>query len=178
MAQCSIHESFVPKIEYPDQHFLNAAAGWLELGVPEEAAAELGHISPKAANHPDALELHWRLHAARNAWEEALGVAEAVTRVAPDRPSGWIHQSYSLHELKRTGEAKAVLVPVANKFPKEFVIPYNLACYACALGELEKARNWLLRALKIKGKEGREEFKRMALADPDLTPIRDYILSL
>jgi Flp pilus assembly protein TadD len=168
----------VPKIEYPDKHYLNAAAGWLELSVPDEAEAELAKISAKAARHPDALELQWRLHAARNAWEEALETAEAVTRAAPDRPSGWIHQSYSLHELRRTSEAKEVLVPVANKFPKEFVIPYNLACYACALGDLEDAQSWLQRALKIKGKEGREEFKRMALADPDLIPIRDYILSL
>jgi Flp pilus assembly protein TadD len=168
----------VATLEYPDRHYLHAAAGWLELGVADEAAVELSQISRAASGHPDVLELHWRLHAAKNAWESALDVAKAVTLVAPERPSGWIHQSYSLHELKRTDEAKAVLSPMANKFPKEFVIPYNLACYACALGELHNAQTWLHRALKIKGKEGREEFKQMALADPDLAAIREYILEL
>lgn len=165
-------------LEYPDRHYLQAAAGWLELGNPDEAAAELRQISSRVAEHPDVLELHWRLHAARHDWSEALDVARAVTRVDPDRPSGWIHQSYSLHELKRTDEARAVLEPIADRFPHEFVIPYNLACYGCALGQLPFAKEWLQRALRIKGKEGKEEFKRMCLSDPDLHPIRDFILSL
>ena len=34
---------------------------------------------------------------------------------------------------------------------------------ACQLGQLEVARNWLARAIKIKAK-----YKQMALVDPDL----------
>jgi Flp pilus assembly protein TadD len=165
-------------VEYPDRHFVQAAAGWLELGNPTEAAVELNQVSQKHARHPDVLEIRWRLCAAKLDWKEALEVAQAVTQVAPERPSGWIHQSYSLHELKRTNEARDVLSPLAKKFPKEFIIPYNLACYACATGDLQDAQTWLLRALKIKGKEGREEFRRMALEDPDLHLLRDFIRTL
>jgi len=168
----------VVPVEYPDRHFVQAAAGWLELGNPSEAAAELNQLSPRFARHPDVLEIRWRLCAAEHAWVEALEVAQAVTQVAPDRPSGWIHQSYCLHELKRTSEARDVLRPLAKKFPKEFIIPYNLACYACATGDLQEARRWLLRAMKIKGKDSREEFRRMALEDPDLHLLQDYIRTL
>lgn len=162
-------------VDYPDRHYLQAAAGWLELGDSAEAARELRHISREAAGHPDVLELRWRLYAAQDAWDAALDVARAVTKAAPDRPSGWIHQSYCLHELKRTDEAWELLGPLARRFPDEFVIPYNLACYACALGEMQAAREWFQRAVKIKGKE---ELKRMALEDPDLLPLREYITAL
>ena len=48
----------------------------------------------------------------------------------PDEPVGWIHRSYVLHEQKRTREAWDLLLPAAKKFPEDFTIPYNLACYA------------------------------------------------
>ena len=60
------------------------------------------------------------------------------------------------------------LLPAAEKFPKEPVIPYNLACYACQLQKLEDARSWLKRAIEIGGKE---RMKEMALEDPDLQPL-------
>ena len=44
-----------------------------------------------------------------------------------------------MHELKRTKEAQDVLVPVLDKFPDEYLIQYNLACYCCQLGELKEA---------------------------------------
>ncbi len=60
--------------------------------------------------------------------------------MAPDEPPGWIHRSFGLHELGRTSEAEQLLLPAATKFPNEPIIPYNLACYACRLGNIEVAR--------------------------------------
>jgi tetratricopeptide (TPR) repeat protein len=165
----------VAPLDFPDRHHAQAAEGWLELGDSAEAARELRHLSKVASSHPDVLELRWRLYASQGAWDAALDVARAVTNVAPERPSGWIHQSYSLHELERTEEAWDLLRPVAEKFPMESIIPYNLACYACRLGELQRARDWLQRALRLFEKS---EFKRMALGDPDLVALRDYIETL
>ena len=128
-----------------------------------------------AQSHPDVLELRWRLYAAQGSWEAALDVARAVTRTAPGRASGWIHKSYTLHELKRTEEAWNTLLPMASKFPKESIIPYNLACYACQMGAYQQAREWILRAVKLRPKE---ELKRMALGDPDLEKLRAYIETL
>jgi len=36
-----------------------------------------------------------------------------------------------------------------SKFPKEAIIKYNLACYCCQLGEIEKAKNYLKNAFEI-----------------------------
>lgn len=162
----------VEGIGYPDRHHVSAAEGWLELGDSLEAARELRRVSNPALGHPDVLDIRWRLHAARGQWDSALDVAKLVTTVAPDRPSGWIHQSYCLHEMKRTAEAMHLLLPVADQFPEEGIIAYNLACYACQLGDLAGAKIWLQRASKAKGKM---PLKEMAEQDPDLAPLMEFI---
>lgn len=65
-----------------------------------------------------------------------------------------------------------VCTPVVDKFPGEWVISYNLACYACQLGDLKAARQWLRKAIELAGKK---EVKLMALDDPDLEPLRNEI---
>ncbi len=164
----------VQPLEPPDVHFLRAAHGWLDLGNPAEAAAELARISPDRALHPDVLEARWRICAAERSWEQALAVARELVQVAPDDPTGWVDQSYALHELKRTAEARAVLLPQVRAFPRVSIIPYNLACYACQLGDLDEARRWLQRARNLRSKE---EIQRLALRDPDLQPLWDEIRS-
>lgn len=163
------------KLETPDTHYLNAAIGWIELGNPDEAIAELEMIAQENRNHPHALEVRWRIHAAAKNWTEALNAARKFLEVAPDSPIGWINQSYSLHELKRTQEALEALLQAATKFPTASIIPYNLACYACQLGQLEVARQCLAVAVELKSKD---EIKAMALADLDLKPLWDFVHAL
>jgi hypothetical protein len=45
---------------------------------------------------------------------------------------------------------------------------YNLACYACQLGNLKEARQWLEKAFAIGDSK---QLKLMALDDPDLEPL-------
>jgi hypothetical protein len=75
---------------------------------------------------------------------------------------------YSLHELKRTKEAHAVLLPIADKFPDEYMISYNLACYACQLGNRKESLQWLGKAIDLAGKK---DIRLMALDDSDLEPL-------
>jgi tetratricopeptide (TPR) repeat protein len=77
-----------------------------------------------------------------------------------------------LHELKRTQEALDALLPAAAKFPKHWLIRYNLACYCSQLGRLQEAMQWLEKAIGLADKS---EVKAMALADPDLEPLRREI---
>lgn len=163
------------ELGFPDRHFVLAAEGWLELGNAAEAAQELTRVRRVARRHPDVLELNWRVLAQLGEWDLALGVAGAVVQVAPDRPSGWIHRSYTLHELKRTPEAWEALLPAAEQFPEEAIIAYNLACYACQLGDLDGAETWLSRAARLRG---REEIKSMGLQDPDLRPLAGFLQQL
>jgi predicted Zn-dependent protease len=159
----------------PDNHHLNAVMGWLELGNTDEARAELQRISPANRDHPYILEAEWRIHAEAKNWPQALAAARKLIEVAPDSPSGWINQSFSLHEMKRTQEAWNQLCPVAEKFSSVSTIAYNLACYACQLGNLTDAREWLRKAIGIRGKE---DIKQLAQADPDLRPLWEEIKGL
>jgi hypothetical protein len=88
----------------------------------------------------------------------------------PDRASGWLHQAYALRRVPEGGlqQAWEALLPAYEKFPQEATIPYNLSCYACQLGQLDDARQWLKRAVASGGKE---RIKHMALGDSDLEPL-------
>jgi tetratricopeptide (TPR) repeat protein len=162
-------------LEPPDSHYLNAASGWLELGNPVEAKRELAQVSSVCQAHPVALELRWQICAHEKNWAEALEAARLLIAVDGDNPSGWIHEAYSLHELKRTVEARDCLLPLVDRFPDFSTIPYNLACYTCQLGEFDQARIWLARAIRIRNKD---EIQRAALVDPDLKPMWEEIQKL
>lgn len=145
-----------------------AAEGWLDLGNGGEARTEWECLSDAVREHPAALEIRWRIEAREGRWQEALVSAERLLRLTEDHPVAWIHRSYALHELARTREAYDRLQPAAERFPAETTIPYNLACYACRMGDLEAARRWLTEASRRKS---RPAIQRLALADADLEPL-------
>jgi predicted Zn-dependent protease len=155
-------------LPWPDQHLLQAAQGWLEMGNVTEANEELERIAPALRAHPAVLALRWQVYAAARNWPACLDIATAITKLAPDSPTGWIHRSYTLHELRRTQEAWDNLSAVAAKLPDNPTIAYNLACYACQLGNIPRARELLARAIEL---DGTAETKLTALNDPDLSPL-------
>lgn len=156
-------------LEHPDSLHLKAAQGWLELGNHLEADKELDEITPELRKHPDVLEVRWQIYAKARKWEACVDIASAVVKLAPKRADGWIHRSFALHELERTREAFDKLLPVAGKFPKEWLIPYNLACYCAQLGRLDECREWFKKAMAI----DEHTVKRAAIDDPDLKPLWD-----
>jgi tetratricopeptide (TPR) repeat protein len=155
-------------LEHPDSIYLSAAQGWLELGNTAEAARELNQISLGACERPEVLQVRWQVAVKQLRWPEALAVAEAICRVAPQSAFGWIHRSYCLHELKRTQEAWDLLLPVADRFQEEWLVCYNLACYGCQLGHLTEGQAWFKRALQ---RGDPVHINRLAAEDPDLRPL-------
>ena len=162
-------------LELHDQRHLDAAQGWFELGNCVEATEELDQITPEMRGHPNVLVVRVAICEAAEKWEYAAEIAKAISELNPDSPFGWIHHAYALHELKRTQEAWNVLLPVVDKFPKEYIIRYNLACYACQLGNLKEAREWLKKAIALAGRKG---VTLMVLNDPDLEPFWKEIGSI
>jgi predicted Zn-dependent protease len=155
-------------LEFYDQRQLEAAQGWIGLGDLVEASEELERITPEMRGHPAVLVIRYEIYSTAKKWEMAAEVAGAISRILPDESFGWIHLAYSLHELKRTKEAWNVLILIADKFPKESTISYNLACYACQLGNLKEGMKWLEKARDLAGKK---DIRLMALDDPDLEPL-------
>ncbi len=143
----------------------------MALGNHAEADTELERIPAQLRVHPDVLEIRWNIFAHAKKWEACVDIAAAIIRVDPDRPEGWTHRSFALHELKRTQEAFDLLAPVVERFPENWTIPYNLACYCAQLGRLAEAKRWLGKALAI----DRRSVQEAAIDDPDLEPLRGEI---
>jgi len=122
---------------------------WLELGNSAEAKLELEKLTPAARRHPDVLEVRWLLCAKEEDWEGGLAIARVLIQTDSNRASGWLHQAYALRRVDGGGVKAALdaLLPAADKFPDEEVIPYNLACYTCQLRQFDLARIWLRRAM-------------------------------
>jgi tetratricopeptide (TPR) repeat protein len=157
-------------LQRPDSFYVVGAIGWIELGNFEEATLELDRVSPQNRDHPDVLEALWRVHAARQDWTAALQASRQLVAVAPERPSGWLHQAYAARRAPEGGLETAwqILRPAAEIFPGEGLIAYNLACYACQMQRLDEARDWLQHAFK--GKE-KAHYRLLALNDEDLKPL-------
>jgi len=156
-------------LPHPATVHLKAAQGWLELGNHLEADKELDEIAPRLRAHPDVLEVRWEVYARANKWSACVDIAEALIKLTPIRPEGWIHRSFALHELDQTQEAFDRLLPAANKFQRIWTIPYNLSCYCAQLRRLEECEAWFKKAMAI----DEHTVKRAAIDDPDLQPLWD-----
>jgi predicted Zn-dependent protease len=152
----------------PDNHYLNSALGWLELGNYLEADAELDNIAPPLRAHPDVLKIRWRVYAQANKWESCLEFARTVTELEPEKAGGWIDYAQSLHRLNRTEEAYDLLSFVADRFPEVPTVFYHLAVYGCHLRKVAEAWAWLERAFHIGHSD---QIKLQALDDSDLEPL-------
>ena len=108
-------------------------------------------------------------------WEQLVELAQSLIDRLPGLDFVWIDRSYALHELKRTQEAFETLLPAAKKFPKQWLIRYNLACYCAQLARPDEAMTWLKTAISLGDKK---EIKEMALEDPDLKSLHKEVRQL
>ncbi len=164
-------------MEPPDSFYFQAALGWLELGRPQDAVAELDRLAAEYQQLSEVLKVRWAAAAALRDWDEALRLAEELLARSPDQAQHWLHRAYALRRARSGGleQAWEALRPAADKFPNEPIIAYNLACYACQMGRLAEARQWLARALEV---GDRTELIQMALRDSDLQPLWEEIRRL
>jgi tetratricopeptide (TPR) repeat protein len=161
----------------PDSFHMKAAEGWLGLGCQLEANEELEKITPEFRAHPDVLGLRWQIYAKESKWDACTDIADAITKLDPGRISGWIQLAYATRRATKGGlePARNILSLAAARFPKVPIIHYNLACYACQLGNLKEAWQWLEKAVDIGDSE---QLKLQALDDPDLEPLWNDIAEI
>lgn len=158
-----------PPLQPPDSHHLSAAVGWLGLGNPTEAGGELEKIAPEYRAHPGVLMVRHEVYAKAAKWDMADEVARELIQISPDDVQFWIWHAYSTRRMPGGGipQAREILAKAQQLFPKESLIPYNLACYECQLGNQNAARTWLEKAFDL---GDRKQLKQLALKDPDLEP--------
>ncbi len=143
-----------------------AAQGYFELGMYREAIRALDALEPAEQLEHEVLELRVQTLMKAGHWRKAVRVGETICAVFPQRPSGYIHLAFCLHELGRTKAARSILLEGPPELVKEATYHYNLACYECALGNFETARAYLETSLDMD-----ENLKGYAEKDPDLRPL-------
>lgn len=142
--------------------------GFLELGMPDDALAELDELSVGSS-----LVLHLRVDALfrlKN-WQEAAAICLPMVEQEPSDPGWWIQAAYSQRRARSIGEAEVILRKALRHHPRHGLILYNLACYACVQGRPDEARGLMKQAIAIDP----EQALAMANTDPDLAAIRPWI---
>ena len=152
-----------------DRH-LQAAVGFLELGMPLDASDEIEAIEPEMKTLSEVLAVRVEIFRALSKWELMEIVARQLAYQQPDEPQSFISLAFATRRAIGVQEALAVLAQVANRFPTCAMILYNLACYAAVLGHLQVARNRLAEATKLE-----PAYRKMALNEPDLSALHDEL---
>lgn len=145
---------------------LQAAIGYLELGMVQDAREEIEQIAPEVRDLPAVLTVRVEIYRTLGEWEPMEVAATLLCKVRPDDAYGWINSAYATRRAFSLEQAKVILLNAATRFPGEATIPFNLACYEAQLGHLDAARQWLANAVSLQ-----PACRERALADPDLAPL-------
>ena len=119
----------------PHDRTLQAAQGYLELGMVDDALAELDSLPIAARERVEVLHLRCSAHIQARRWPEALQIGQLVCQLDPQGPPGFLQAAFCLHELGRTREAREVLLGGPSSLLNEATYHYNLGCYDAALGQ-------------------------------------------
>ena len=153
---------------------LQYASGHIELGMFQEAVAELDAIKQADQLLPAVIGVRVDLHMHAKQWNRVIKFARELSRLTPADDKGWISHAFALRELDLIEEAQAVLLEAEPLLKTECgLLHYNLACYACLLGNKPEAKRRLTLALKMD-----KFWKQEALEDPDLKAMKKVIATM
>src|SRR5439155_15727866 len=158
----------------PEIVHLRAAVGLLGLGDHESANQELEQISTDFQAHPAVLEARYCVYAAAKKWDACVEVGRKLVELEPNQSFAWVNRSYAIRRAPGGGVQAAydALRPAGERLDDMEQVTFNLACYACQLGRLEEARQWLAKAFAAAERSGRLKLRRQeALEDTDLQPL-------
>lgn len=149
-----------------DQFHATRAEGYLGLGMTEDAAAELDKISLEATEAPEVLMVRLALYQVEQRWAAMEAAARKLVHCDPGESQWLLSLAYATRRAESIEMARLILLEALDRFPGEPIVPYNLACYDCQLGNLASATQFLETALRLN-----PQIKAMALEDEDLRPL-------
>ena len=154
----------------PDQQHLRSACRYIELGMFDEAQAELEKIDPFCRHLPEILSARIPLYRALKKWDLMAIVAKNLAEWIPEMPRNFIDWAFAARRADSIHAAHAILTRAASLHPTDPTIQFNLACYEAQMGSLDRAKTHLKRATEIDAK-----FRLMALKEPDLESLRSSL---
>jgi tetratricopeptide (TPR) repeat protein len=137
------------------ERYIRAAEGYADLGMYDDALAELDELDPDQQDRLETLRMRVEIVLRKRDWRSALRLSLKACQLYPNESSGFIHAAFCLHELGLLDEP---------------VYYYNLGCYDAVLGNLDQAKAYLRASFRLD-----ESFRDMAKNDPDLERIKDEL---
>jgi hypothetical protein len=146
---------------------LNAAIGYLGLGMAQEALGELEEIEAKDRARPEVMKVRVEVCRALESWEMMAEVSNHLRKIEPDDVGHPLNMSYAVRRFKGEAEAAEILSLALRHYYDDALVRYNLACYWCVMGRVEEAREMLETACKKDG-----SLRELAETDEDLAGLR------
>ncbi len=152
-----------------DKRFLEAAGGYVELGMFLEANNELEEMDPFRRASPEVVKLRLKIYIGLKRFELASIVAKKLWDW--ERKSEWaIAWSNAVRQSKSLEPARQILLNAERKLPHDAAVKFNLAKIESALGRIEHAKVYLMQAL-----ESEPKWRLRAFDDEDLKLLWDSI---
>ncbi len=149
---------------------VRAADGYLELGMHEDAWAEVAVIPDEFRLSLDVVLIRMEILRTMHRWIEAAALGREALAVHPECGALYLVTSYAVRRSSNVADAKAVLLSGECALQKEAMFFFNVACYECQLENLESAKEWLLQAFALDDK-----YRRIACEDPDVEALWPWL---
>jgi Tfp pilus assembly protein PilF len=146
---------------------LNAAVGYLSLGMPQDAWNELEDIEAKDRARPEVLKVRVEVCRALKQWEMMAEASNYLRKIETDEAGHSLNMAYATRRFKSEADAAEILSMALRRYYDDALVRYNLACYWCVMGRVEEAREMLETACKKD-----ESLRELAGTDEDLLGLR------
>ena len=145
---------------------LQAATGWIELGLPNEALVELQTVPQTDRGLREVLEVTLAAQMGCQQWNFASETARLLCVKARRKPEFYLRAAQCLHETGDTLAARNWLMRGPRELIEMPIFHYEIARYHWNLGDGDRARNHLQRAIAMD-----EAYEERARDDRDLDGI-------
>jgi Tfp pilus assembly protein PilF len=148
------------------ERHLEAALGYLHLGMPMDAHEELDAIPPERKAEPLVLRARAFIYHQTHDWEALRDVSAFLVSILPEDSQHWIWLGYAARRCQSINDAEVILLDALARHPREPMLHFNLACYAAQTERVALARERLAEAIRLD-----PTITKLAVDDPDLQPL-------
>ena len=134
----------------PSLH-LSRAKGYRMLGMYDESMLELEEITSDDVYQFEVIESKYLTLKAAKAWDYAEAISNMMRIHHPNRVDGWINQAECLCELHGAEKAVEALLLDEERFSKSARYVYAIGRYYALANEVQRAREYTRRAIKMDG---------------------------